>query len=83
VEFARPGVGRPVNRSGTSALLEQSIDANNNLTEMNLVNDTSAMTQMASQINLGHDFSQVTLTQANQDLTRSQILLDEDASLNI
>lgn len=41
---------------------DNSVDANNNLTEMNLVNDVTGITQMASQAN---DFSQVTLTNVN------------------
>jgi len=63
-------------------MLEQSVDANNNLTEMNLVNDVSGITQAASQVQLGNDFSQVTLANGNQDHTQSQVLIEaEDASL--
>lgn len=36
-----------LSRSATS-MLEQSVDATNNLTEMNLVNDNTSLTQAAS-----------------------------------
>ncbi len=61
-------------------LLEQSVDDVNNHTEMNLVNDTSGITQMNSQIQLNNDYSQVTLTNVNQDQTQSQVLLDVSES---
>lgn len=47
---------------------------------MNLVNDTSGITQMNSQIQLNNDYSQVTLTNVNQDQTQSQVLLDVSES---
>lgn len=54
---------------------DNSVDANNNLTEMNLVNDVTGISQMASQ---AHDFSQVTLTHVNPDQTASQVLIDDN-----
>ena len=63
-------------RIGTSMALEQSVDANNNLTEMNLVNDATGV----SQLNLHNDMSQVTLTNANPDQTSSQVIIDADDS---
>ncbi len=49
---------------------------------MNLVNDVSGITQMNSQIQLNNDYSQVTLTNVNQDQTQSQVLLDVAESGN-
>lgn len=54
-------------------LLDGSVDANAaNLTEMNLVNDATGISQ--TQIN--NDGSMATLTVLNQDQTASQVLLD-------
>ncbi len=47
---------------------------------MNLVNDVSGITQINSQIQLNNDYSQVTLTNVNQDQTQSQVLLDVSES---
>ena len=60
-------------RVATQMLLDGSVDANAaNLTEMNLVNDATGVSQ--SQIN--NDRSMATLTVVTQDQTASQVLLD-------
>jgi len=70
---ANKAVGESViNRIGTSMLLENSIDAdaNANLTEMNLVNDVTGLSHMASQ-GISNDISQATLINTNLDQTAS------------
>ena len=63
-------------------LEENSVDVNQNLTEMNLVNDVTGLSQNASQIQIINDNSQVTLTNVNVDQTQSQVILDiESASV--
>ena len=57
-----------INRIGSSMLLENSIDVdgNANLTEMNLVNDVTGLSHIASQ-GITNEMSQVTLITANID----------------
>lgn len=59
-------------------ILEQSIDVNQNMTEMNLVHDVSAMNRISS---LANDVSAATLANANQDFTQSQVLLEASESI--
>jgi hypothetical protein len=57
-----------INRIGSSMLLENSIDVdgNANLTEMNLVNDVTGLSHIASQ-GITNEMSQATLITANID----------------
>ena len=76
---AEEGIGPlPQNKAGASVtqVLENSMEQNQNITEMNLVNDVSTINRIS---NLANDVSAATF--ANQDQTQSQVLLDA-ADLN-